>query len=47
MGYEEFHTVSKGISLKLNIIVPLDFEATHYDVAVQDVNPYTTTLNKN
>ena len=29
------HTFHKGISLKVNVIADLEFELTHYDVAVQ------------
>ena len=36
------HTFLKGISLKMNIIVLLEFELASYDVTVQLISHYTT-----
>ena len=35
------HTFPKGIRLKVNVIVQLEFELTYCDVAVQHVSHYT------
>ena len=37
-----FHTFSKGINLKGNIIVWLKFKPAHHDVAIQHVSHYVT-----
>ena len=37
-----FHTPPEGISPKVNVIVPLKFELTYYDIAVEYVSHYTT-----
>ena len=34
LGDKAVHAFPKGISLKVNIIAQLEFELTHYDVAV-------------
>ena len=39
-GNKEVHTFPKGISLKVNIIVELEFEFTYYKVMSQHVNHY-------
>ena len=31
-----------GITPKLNVIAPLEFELSYYDVAIQPANHYTT-----
>ena len=36
------HTFPKGISLKFNVIVRLEFKIAYYDVAVQHVSYYAT-----
>ena len=36
------HPFWKGISLKMTMIVWLEFELTYYSIVVQHVNPYTT-----
>ncbi len=36
------HTSPKGISPKVNIIAPLEFEHGYYDDAVQHINHYAT-----
>ena len=35
------HTFPKGISLKMNVIVQLEFELAYYDSAVHRFNSYT------
>ena len=40
-----FHTAPKGISLKVNVIVRLDFQLDHSDVAVQYVIDQTTSTH--
>ena len=45
-GWEdkEVHTFLKGISLKENAIVWVEFELAYYDIAIQHVNHYTTCM---
>ena len=35
---KRIHTFPKGISLKVNVIVRLEFELAYYDIAIQHVN---------
>ena len=41
------HTFPKGICLKVNIIVRLEYELTYYDSAVHRFNHYTTRTSPN
>ena len=38
-GGKVVHTFLKGISPKVNVIIRLEFELTHYDIEVQQVSP--------
>ena len=38
LGDKGFHTFPKGISPKVNVIVQLEFELTHYNVLVQHIS---------
>ena len=40
-----FHTFLKGISLKVNIIVQLEFELTYHNVTIQYVTHKATETN--
>ena len=40
-GNKGVHAFTKGIRLRANVMMPLEFELTHYAVTVQHVNHYT------
>ena len=42
VGDNKTHTFPKSISLKLNVLVWLEFELAYYDIAFQQVNHSTT-----
>ena len=43
-GNKGVYTFPKGISPKVNVIARPDFEFTYYNVTVQNVNAYTTSV---
>ena len=43
-GNKGFYTIPKGISLKVNIIVQLEFKLTNYIITVQHISHYTTEI---
>ena len=44
-GDKGVHTFPKSISLKVNVIVRLEFELAYYNVADQHVNHYTKSTS--
>ena len=44
VGIKWVHTFPKGISLKVNVIVQLEFELVLYDATVQHVNHYAMVI---
>ena len=41
-GNKGIHTFPDGISLKVSIITPLEFELPYYDITVQLISHYAT-----
>ena len=42
LGDKGGHTFPKDISLKMNVIVQVEFELAYFEVAIQHVDHYTT-----